>query len=378
MQLSDVRIEKGNVKGHNYVAIRLPRSMRTMASTILNGGVGNADSVLMLQVPMHYDHGDPIAHMRELLAELEMPQKTVCFMTAADLHRAFSVEEVVHNGTRAIAMVSAGISNAINAGESSREGMVPHRQVGTINIMVITDKPLDDCGLANAIMTVTEAKTAALRDHNVPGTGTTSDAVLIVCPSDGERCLWSGTGSDHGISMAMAVRRSVGASIAKWNGGNGDSKNFLRSLAIRGITFDHLWDAVKGMNSLDPAWDQGSIRKRFEAKLVSLAKDINVNAMIQAAIALEEKGHYGQLYGMDVKLFEEDPVHLLADELLGIALAEYIGGSKCVFEYIRYDKKKPGILSELGPFMDDIVASLIGATMSTIYSDILEGEGRIS
>jgi alpha-ribazole phosphatase CobZ len=81
---------------------------------------------------------------------------------------------------------------------------------------------------------------------------------------------------------------------------------------------------------------------------------------------------------MDVKQFEEDPVHLLADELLGIALAEYIGGSKCLFEYIRYDKKKPGILSELGPFMDDIVASLIGATMSTIYSEILEGEGRIS
>ena len=74
----------------------------------------------------------------------------------------------------------------------------------------------------------------------------------------------------------------------------------------------------------------------------------------------------------------EDPVHLLADELLGIALAQYIGGTKCLFEYIRYDKKKPGILSKLGPFMDDIVASLIGATMSTIYTEILEGEGRLS
>ncbi len=378
MRLSDVRIEKGEVKGHNYVAIRLPCRARTLSSTILNGGLGSADSVLMVQVPMHYDHADPLAHMRDLISELGLPADTVCFMTAADLHRAFSAEEVAHKGTSAIAMVTAGISNAINAGESSREGMVPHRQVGTINIMVITDKPLDDCGLANAVMTVTEAKTAALRDHGVPGTGTTSDAVLIVCPQDGERCLWAGTGSDHGISMAMAVRRGVGASIAKWNGGNGDSKNFLRSLAIRGVTLDHMWEAVKAMNSLDPSWDQEDVRKRFEAKLVSLAKDINVNALIQAAIALEEKGRYGQLYGMDVKRFEEDPVHLLADELLGIALAEYVGGSKCVFEYIRYDKKKPGILSELGPFMDDIVASLIGAVMSTLYSELLEGEGRIS
>ncbi|MBN1110135.1 MAG: adenosylcobinamide amidohydrolase [Methanomassiliicoccales archaeon] len=378
MRLSDIRIEKGEVDGNNYVAIRFPQKVRTLASTILNGGLGSTDSVLMVQVPMHYDHANPVAHLRQLVSELGMPPDTVCFMTAADLHRAFSAEEVCHNGTSAIALVTAGISNSINAGESSREGMVPHRQVGTINIVVITDKPLEDCGLANAIMTVTEAKTAALRDHGVPGTGTTSDAVLVVCPRDGERCPWSGTGSDHGISMAMAVRRGVGSSISKWNGGNGDSKNFLRSLAIRGVTLDHMWGAVEAMGSLDPAWDREDMRQRFEAKLVSLAKDINVNALIQAAIALEEKGRYGQLYGLDVKGFEQDPVHLLADELLGIALAEYVGGTRCLFEYVRYDKRKPGVLSELGPFMDDIVAALIGATMSTIYSELLEGEGRLS
>jgi adenosylcobinamide hydrolase len=378
MRLSDIHIEKGEVDGNNYVAIRFPLKVRTLASTILNGGLGSTDSVLMVQVPMHYDHADPVAHLRQLVSELGMPSDTVCFMTAADLHRAFSAEEVWHNGTSAISLVTAGISNSINAGESSREGMVPHRQVGTINIVVITDKPLEDCGLANAIMTVTEAKTAALRDHGVPGTGTTSDAVLVVCPQDGERCAWSGTGSDHGISMAMAVRRGVGSSISKWNGGNGDSKNFLRSLAIRGVTLDHMWGAVEAMGSLDPAWDREEMRQRFEAKLVSLAKDINVNALIQAAIALEEKGRYGQLYGLDVKGFEQDPVHLLADELLGIALAEYVGGTRCLFEYVRYDKKKPGVLSELGPFMDDIVAALIGATMSTIYSELLEGEGRLS
>ncbi len=132
------------------------------------------------------------------------------------------------------------------------------------------------------------------------------------------------------------------------------------------------------MNALDPAWDESVVRRRFESKLELLAKDVNVNALLTAAILLEEKGRYGQLYGLKEDLYQEDPVHLLADELLGIALAEYIGGSKCVFEYIRYDKKKPGILSKLGPFMDDIVGSLIGATMSTIYSEILEGEGRLS
>lgn len=379
MRLSEVRIDKGNVDGHNYVAIRLPQRMRTLASTLLNGGLGLTDSVLMLQVPLTYEHDDPMEHMRHLVAKLGMPQDTACFMTAAELHKAFCAMEIQHNGTSAIVMASAGITNAITAGETSREGMVPHRQVGTINIMCITDKPLSDGGLANAIMTITEAKAAALKDHSVPGTGTTSDAVLVACPAEGERCHWAGTGSDHGISMAVAVRRTLGESIDNWHEANGHGGvNFLRSLAIRGITYDEMWEVVRGMNALDPAWDEADIRKRFEAKLVSLSKDINVNALIQGAIALEEKGKYGQLYGLSVVQFDDDPVHLLADELLGIALAQYIGGTKCLFEYIRYDKKKPGILGQLGPFMDDIVGSLIGSVMSTIYSEILEGEGRLS
>lgn len=379
MRLSDIKIDKGKVDGHNYVAIRFPHRMRTLASTLLNGGLGLTDSVLMLQVPLTYEHIDPMEHMRQLVAKLGMPQDTACFMTAAELHKAFCAMEIQHNGTSAIAMASAGITNAITAGETSREGMVPHRQVGTINIVCMTDKPLSDGGLANAVMTITEAKAAALRDHSVPGTGTTSDAVLVACPVEGERCHWAGSGSDHGISMAVAVRRTLGASIDNWHEANGHGGvNFLRSLAIRGITYDEMWDVVKGMNALDPAWDEADVRKRFEAKLVSLSKDINVNALIQGAIALEEKGKYGQLYGLNVEQFDDDPVHLLADELLGIALAQYIGGTKCLFEYIRYDKKKPGILGQLGPFMDDIVGSLIGSVMSTIYSEILEGEGRLS
>jgi alpha-ribazole phosphatase CobZ len=378
MKLNEVRIDKGVVDGQKYVSIRLPRRMRALASTILNGGLGETDSVLMLQVSLHYDHADPVEHLRSLLPRLGLPSDTVCFMTAAELDKAFCTKGVEHNGSEAVALVSAGISNAIRAGESSREGSVPHRQVGTINVMVVTDEPLADCALANAVMTVTEAKAAALQDHNIPGTGTTSDAVVIMCPPEGEKCLWSGSSSDHGIAMAVAVRSALGESITRWKGANGDSVNFLRHLAIRGITYDDMWGSVKEMNALDPAWDENEMRSRFESKLVSLAKDINVNALLTAAIALEDKGRYGQLFGLSEAKYEEDPVHLLADELLGIALAEYIGGSKCVFEYIRYDKKKPGILSTLGPFMDDIVASLIGATMSAIYSEILEGEGRLS
>jgi phosphatidylglycerophosphatase A len=51
---------------------------------------------------------------------------------------------------------------------------------------------------------------------------------------------------------------------------------------------------------------------------------------------------------------------LEADEVLGLGIAAYIGGYKGVFDYVRYDKAKPGILGKLGPFMDDVIGGLIG------------------
>jgi phosphatidylglycerophosphatase A len=54
-----------------------------------------------------------------------------------------------------------------------------------------------------------------------------------------------------------------------------------------------------------------------------------------------------------------------------------VAGTKGLFEYVRYDKKKPGILGTLGPFLDDIVASLIGSIMSRIYTELLEGEDKL-
>jgi adenosylcobinamide hydrolase len=99
--------------------------------------------------------------------------------------------------------------------------------------------------------------------------------------------------------------------------------------------------------------------------------------MMYAAINMEEMGNRDEMFGLDDGRFLEDPVHLVADELLGIALAEYIAGTKGLFEYVRYDKKKPGILGTLGPFLDDIVASLIGSIMSRIYTELLEGEDKL-
>jgi hypothetical protein len=56
------------------------------------------------------------------------------------------------------------------------------------------------------------------------------------------------------------------------------------------------------------------------------------------------------------------------DEVIGMSIAKYISGDKGIFEYVRFDKLKPGILSTLGPFMDDVIAGLIGGASANMYS----------
>jgi adenosylcobinamide amidohydrolase len=83
---------------------------------------------------------------------------------------------------------------------------------GTINIVAFVPCALDESALVNAVMTVTEAKSQVLFEHGVPGTGTASDAVCVVCTGDdnGARERFAGPRSRIGASLARAVHRAVG------------------------------------------------------------------------------------------------------------------------------------------------------------------------
>jgi len=136
-----------------------------------------------------------------------------------------------------------------------------------------------------------------------------------------------------------------------------------RLLAL-GVDMDAILDA--GMELYVPhglTADEG--RMVLEKNVRRALSDPNVSAMLLSAILLED-----ELY---VKRKEseiaDDPVFLLADEIIGMAIAEIIAGTYARFEFTRYDQKKPGILSRLGPFMDDAIAGLIAGCTSKLYSE---------
>src|SRR5208337_1140132 len=103
------------------------------------------------------------------------------------------------------------------------------------------------------------------------------------------------------------------------------------------------------------------IKRRMQKYL----QDPNVSSLLLGALLLEEE-LYEKRKDSEIA---EDPVFLLSDEIIGMAIAECIGGTYARFEFTRYDQKKPGILATLGPFLDDAVAGLIAGCTSRLYSE---------
>ncbi len=377
MDAKDIKIGFHKVDDYKVMVVQLPQRMRVLSTTILNGAFTETDTIVMVQVPISYLGAEPEEEVRSIVKRLGLGLATVGFMTAADMEKVISVKEESYNGMEAIAIATAGVKNAVYAGE-----LIPERvkallgKAHTINTIVVLGVPLHDTGLANAIITATEAKSAALMDCKVRGTGTTSDAIAVLCPiGKGEK--YAGTATDIGICLARAVRGAVAESVLKWYAREGPM-DYLQLLDEVGVTVGNMWEAASALIIPNESWSEDFLQERFVAKLQSLRQDVNVTSLIYAAILIDDAGNRNEIFGLDQDRFKEDPVHLLADEVLGIGLAEFLTGTKGLFEYIRYDKKKPGVLGELGPFLDDIVASLIGSVMSMIYSELLEKEGKLS
>jgi len=135
-------------------------------------------------------------------------------------------------------------------------------------------------------------------------------------------------------------------------------------LASKGITVNDIVDAAMGLY-VSHGMSEEEAAENIRGKVYKHLKDPNISSLLLAAILLEEE-LYEKRKDSEIA---DDPVFLLSDEIIGMAIAECIGGTYARFEFTRYDQKKPGILGTLGPFLDDAVAGLIAGCTSRLYSE---------
>ncbi len=146
-------------------------------------------------------------------------------------------------------------------------------------------------------------------------------------------------------------------------------KDIKDELDKLGITLDEIVSAALELYFPHPGVETRAKAEQIFRKELDLAlMDPNLAVLIYAGILLQMEGIENDLPNMNQNDYDNDFACLIADEVLGLSIAKYIGGYKGLFDYVRYDKAKPGILGKLGPFMDDVIAGLIGGVSSNMYT----------
>ncbi|MCS4540865.1 MAG: phosphatidylglycerophosphatase A [Euryarchaeota archaeon] len=334
--------------------------LKILSSAVLNGGFCETRSIVNCQVPKNFEHKNPKEYLIQKLKKLKLNEPIVGLMTAANIKNVSIVRKTIKN-TSVVSFVTAGLSNPATAGKPSQA------KVGTINIITLIDGNLTNSALVEAVKTITEAKSVALFELDVRNkkdfaSGTTTDAVVVGCTGKGQFFEYCGIGTNIGYATASTAREGVKQGIERQEGLK-INRPVLKRLKEREVFLEDLIKAGMELHVPHPgAEDKKKVEKKLRYGLEKALSDTNIASLILAGIKLEEEIELGRIK------VKNDPVYLVADEIIGIDIAEYLGGTLALFNFTRYDKVKPGILKKVGPILDDALAGLIAGVMTRIYS----------
>lgn len=183
---------------------RFDRPLLAISSGPYGGGMGERKWVLNATVPAGYDRDDPDRHITEIAAELHLSGPGTGLLTAVDVRKVVSVTEA-----GVTADVTTGVGEPIWAAAPEAVG----ERIGTINAVCRLPVRLSPAAMVNAVATVAEAKAQALIEADIPGTGTCTDAVVLLCPTFGPTESYGGPRSRIGSALARAVHEAVSSAL---------------------------------------------------------------------------------------------------------------------------------------------------------------------
>jgi len=221
------------------------------------------------------------------------PEQSSFLFTGADMDN-LAVQTRSFKDMAVTALVTAGVrSNAVRMSRDEGRFYEP----GTINIILLPNMALSPRAMTRAVISATEAKTAALLDmdirsvstpleHRATGTGTDN---ILVAEGTGTRLDNAGGHSKLGELIANAVYAGVQEAVQKQNGLVAQRSVFHR-LQERRIG---LYDLV---SNLEPA--KGISRQEVLTTLNCVLLQPKYADFLQAAITLSDDVHKGLLTDM--------------------------------------------------------------------------------
>ena len=350
--IEDVNI----VKDKQTLVIDREDGFFTIGSNTIGNGIDHVNSIVYhglknQEHPLPYDNGEIKEH--EMLKERNEYLKAVLDFKCIEepvvsiLYPSdeFEFENVTLDGVTALASTYKGDKLFLN-------------------ILVFIDHELQQKTIVKLYKSVIESKMAAMWDMGVIN-HFSFDPMDI---EDDESILLASKGSSEDfdaeltLELDFKVQKSVREVVKKALIKSGFPKGVLEYMKDVGVEVDDLVNA--GMELVVGVEETQEIREKLKNQIYHSLEDLNVVSFIIAGIRLEEDYEKHRVFGVDV---DDDPAYLYSDEVFGMSVANQIAGTKAIFNFKRYDEAKPGIISELGPVLDDIFAGLVAGCMSKIF-----------
>ncbi len=242
---------------------------------------------------------------------------------------------------------------------------------GTMNVIVAVDAPLRREALADLYRTTIEAKVLAASDLYLRckgrAYGTITDAIAVLKPSDeASTLLTAGSATSLGAAIGVAVYSAIVDRGRRLS----DDDILLRNLL--GISVQELLDITVRAYDMAPipGLSAEDARKELEEALDRALKDPNVWSFLVGARELDLHASMGSLPNLSVDEYEADSTKIVADELIGSALALYVAGARGLLSMYWIERIKDKSLREIADkpmFEDDVISAMVGSLLTLLY-----------
>ena len=263
--VKQVRIAKTRILDftNKSLIINFKTPMKVLSS--LEGQKDNITNIVNHYTPPQnwmIDHAADIDSIKKRInSALDLDKNTTSILiTGVDMDNV-SIKKQSFKNMKVYAFVTAGVkSNAMRMSKSKglyyeldTKSLNKKSTAGTINIILMTNMHLSKKAMIRAMITITEAKTAALLDMDIrtsydkgkfKATGTGTDNILIV---QGKKVNVENTGGHTklGELIAKAVYNGVIDAVFKQNGISTKRNNIFDRLEKRGIFIYNLVEKEK-------------------------------------------------------------------------------------------------------------------------------------
>lgn len=173
------------------------------------------DWIINIGVESDYGRRDLDTHVSEITETHDISGPGIALFTAADVK-----DFQYHNHMGVDVYTTVGVTKPTWPHDRQFASKSTSNPTGTINIIAHIPRFLSRAAAVNAVMTITEAKTQALIEAGIDGTGTASDAVVLTWPA--KRCansaeepvIFCGCRSLWGSRLATATYLAVSKGLS--------------------------------------------------------------------------------------------------------------------------------------------------------------------